>query len=224
MTTETESGLPSTFAATPSDAKFWDGIAAKYAAKPVADAAAFERKKAITREHLRTDARVLEVGCGTGSLALEMARYAGHIHALDVSAEMVRIANHKKQVQGVANVTFHQGTLETLGALEPEHFDSAWAYSLLHLVPDRPRTLRALFERLKPGGSFISSNVCLGGAWVPYGPLLTLMRWFGKAPFVYIYDRATIVRELREAGFVAIEEKDVGAEKTVAFIVAKKPA
>jgi hypothetical protein len=70
----------------------------------------------------------------------------------------------------------------------------------------------------------ISSNVCLGESWVPYGPLITLMRWFGKAPFVHIYDRQTILRELREAGFVSIEEKDVGADRTVAFIVANRPA
>jgi arsenite methyltransferase len=28
---------------------------------------------------------------------------------------------------------------------------------------------------------------------VPYGPLITLIRWFGKAPFVHIYDRQTIL-------------------------------
>jgi arsenite methyltransferase len=66
--------------------------------------------------------------------------------------------------------------------------------------------------------------VCLSESWVPYGPLITLMRWFGKAPFVYIYDRPTILRALCEAGFVSVEEKDVGAERTVASIVAKKPA
>ena len=205
------------------EAKFWDGIAAKYAAQPVADVAAFERKKAITRAHLHPQSRVLEVGCGTGSLALELSPGAGHIHALDVSAEMVRIANGKKQSQGVTNVTFHQGTLDTLTGFERGHFDSAWAYSILHLVPDRPRALAALFALLKPGGSLISSNVCLGESWVPYGPLITLMRWFGKAPFVHIYDRQTIQRELREAGFVSIEEKDVGADRTVAFIVANRP-
>jgi arsenite methyltransferase len=32
-----------------------------------------------------------------------------------------------------------------------------------------------------------------------------------------------MLRELREAGFVAVEERDVGAEKTVAFVVARKP-
>jgi hypothetical protein len=98
-----------------------------------------------------------------------------------------------------------------------------WAYSILHLVPDRRRTLAALFDMLKPGGSFISSNACLGDTWVPYGLMISLMRWLGKAPVVHIYSRDTILRELRDAGFVDVVERDVGANKLVAFIVAKKP-
>jgi arsenite methyltransferase len=206
------------------DARFWNGIAEKYAAKPVDDLPAFERKKAITREHLRPDSTVLELGCGTGSLALEMARSAGHVHALDISAEMVRIANEKQQAQGVTNVTFRQGTLDDAPAYPRESFDSVWAYSILHLVPDRRRTLAALFDLLKPGGSFISSNACLGDTWVPYGAIISVMRWFGKAPVVHIHSRETILGELRDAGFVDVTERDVGASKLVAFIVAKKPA
>lgn len=206
------------------DAKFWDDLAEKYAAKPVENLSAFQRKKTITREHLHPGSTVLEIGCGTGSLALEMAPFAGHIHALDVSAEMLRIANQKKQAQGVTNVTFRQGTLDGPTPDQPEHFDSAWAYSILHLVPDRKHTLKAIFNLLKPGGSFISSNVCLRGTWVPYGVILTVLRWVGKAPAASLYDRDTILRELREVGFVEVEERDVGAERIVAFIVAKKPA
>ncbi len=205
------------------DAKFWDGIAQKYAAQPVKDPSAFERKQAITRQHLRPEATVLEIGCGTGSLALAMAPHAGHIHAMDVSGEMIRIADEKKAAAGVSNVTFHTGTLDEGAPVGAGEVDSAWAYSILHLVPDRAGTLRALYELLKPGGSLICSNVCLGGSWVPYGALITVMRWFGKAPHVHIYDRATITRELREAGFVQIEEKDVGTDPLIAFIVAKKP-
>jgi arsenite methyltransferase len=206
------------------DAKFWDGIAEKYAAKPVDDLPAFERKQAITREHLDRTSTVLEIGCGTGSLALAMSPFAGHIHAMDVSAEMMRIANAKKQAQGVTNVTFHQGTLDEPMPWAPARFDRIWAYSILHLVADRRRTLSALFQLLEPGGTFISSNLCLGDSWVPYGPMITVMRWFGKAPFVSSYDRKTMFRELQEAGFVDAEEKNVGAEPTVAFVVAKKPA
>jgi arsenite methyltransferase len=204
-------------------AKFWDDLAEKYAATPVRDVPAFERKKAITREHLRPDSSVLEIGCGTGSLALELAPSAGHIHALDVSAEMLRIAGQKKDAQRVANVTFQQGTLDGALPFAREQFDVALAYSILHLVPDRRRVLEGLYALLKPGGYLISSNVCLGGSWVPYGALITMMRWIGKAPHVAIYDRPTIFREMREAGFVECEEKDVGASKLVAFIVARKP-
>lgn len=205
-----------------SDAEFWDKIAEKYAAQPVKNPSAFARKQAITRELLRPDATVLEIGCGTGSLALAMAPYAGHIHGIDVSGEMIRIADRKKAAAGVTNVTFHAGTLDE--PLGPATVDSAWAFSILHLVPDRLGTLKSLYRRLKPGGALISSNVCLGDSWVPYRPLLTVMRWLGKAPAVSVYDREAILRELREAGFVEIEEKDVGAERDVAFIVARKPS
>lgn len=205
-------------------ARFWNGIAEKYAAKPVANVPAFERKKAITREHLRPDSRVLELGCGTGTLALDMARHAGHIQAMDISAEMLRIAEQKREAQGVTNVTFRQGTLDGDHPYQPASFDSVWAYSILHLVPDRRRVLATLFDLLAPGGSLIASSVCLGDGWVPYAPIIAVMRWFGKAPVVHIYSRETLFRELRELGFVDVTERDVGAEKEVAFVVAKKPA
>lgn len=206
------------------DARFWNGIAESYAAKPVADLPAFERKKAITREHLRSDSMVLELGCGTGTLALELARHAGHIQALDISEGMLRIAEQKREAQRVTNVTFRQGTLDGGHPYHPESFDSVWAYSILHLVPDRRRVLATIFDLLTPGGSLIASSVCLGDAWVPYGPIITVMRWFGKAPAVQIYKRDALLRELSDIGFVDVTVKDVGAPKTIAFLVAKKPA
>ncbi len=205
------------------DARFWNGIAEKYAAKPVSNLPAFERKKAITREHLRPDSNVLELGCGTGTLALEMARHAGHIQAMDISPEMLRIADQKREAQGVTNVTFRRGTLDDGHPFQPGTFDSVWAYSILHLVPDRRRVLTTLFDLLLPGGSFIASSACLGDSWLPYGPLITVARWLGKAPVVHVYGRETLFRELREVGFVDVRERDVGAEKVVAFVVAKKP-
>ncbi|HEX6242743.1 MAG TPA: methyltransferase domain-containing protein, partial [Polyangiales bacterium] len=150
--------------------------------------------------------------------------FAGTIEAWDISAEMIRIAKQKAAAQGVSNVHFQQGTLDELASSKQGCFDSAWAYSLLHLVADRRRTLGAVFQSLKPGGVFISSNVCLAGGFIPYGPLLAVMRWFGKAPRVYLYDRETLFREMREAGFVDVQERDVGAERTVAFVVARRPA
>ncbi len=205
------------------DEPFWDRLAERYAKKPVDDPMAFERKKSITRGLLRPGATVLEIGCGTGTLALELAPAAGHIHAMDVSAEMIRIANEKKAKQGVHNVTFHRGTLEAGAPIGPGQADAVWAYSVLHLVDDRRRALEALFALLTPGGTLVSSNACLGDSWVPYGGIITVMRWLGKAPRVHIYGRRAILADLEAVGFVEVEEKDVGADPRIAFLVAKKP-
>ncbi|MET0385694.1 MAG: methyltransferase domain-containing protein [Polyangiales bacterium] len=207
---------------TTADSTFWDSIAEKYAAKPVEDVTAFERKQAITRSLLHPAAHVLEIGCGTGSLALALAPHAGHIDAIDSSAEMIRIANTKRQTQAVANVTFTRATVDSLQS-PPAHYDCVWAYSLLHLIHDRKHTLDQVFDLLKPGGTFVASHVCLAGTWIPYGPLISLMHWLGKAPRVYLYDRKTVFEEMQHAGFVDIAERDVGAATTVAFVVAKKP-
>lgn len=206
------------------ESRFWDTFAATYAAMPVKDKAAFERKKAVLREYLQPGASVFELGCGTGSLALEMSPLARHISALDSSAEMIRIATDKRAAQGVNNVEFRMGTVESVTHAELAHYDSAWAFSILHLVPDRRRALEQLFAVLKPGGTLVSSNLCLGDSWLPYRPLVALAGWLGKAPpLVHIYDRATLLRELRDVGFVDVQERDVGAKKTVALIVVHKP-
>ncbi|MGE0789388.1 MAG: class I SAM-dependent methyltransferase [Sandaracinaceae bacterium] len=207
------------------DGLFWDKIAEKYAAKPVDDPSAFDRKIAITRSKLRPDSVALDVGCGTGSLALRLADAAGHVHGLDVSSEMIRIAEGKRDAQASDNVTFHVGPFDaSFDAIEGGSLDVVCAYSILHLVPDRRVALAQLYRLLAPGGWLVASTVCLGNSWVPIGPVLTLMRWVGKAPRVHIFSGAELVSNVREAGFVDVDEPDVGAKPIVSFLVARKPS
>jgi ubiquinone/menaquinone biosynthesis C-methylase UbiE len=206
------------------DAAFWNGIAEKYSRQPVADPDAFERKIAITQSRMRPRDVVLDIGCGTGSLALRLAPSAAHVHGLDVSSEMIRIADGKARTQKVDNVTFHVGPFDdTFTAFEPGSLDGICAYSLLHLVEDRAAALHRIHRLLEPGGFFVSSTVCLGESWVPYRPILKAMRWLGKAPRVQILFRRTLEEDIRRAGFVELSQPDVGAERVVAFMVAQKP-
>ena len=206
------------------NAAFWDGIAEKYAKQAVANPDAFDAKIAITKSRMKATDVVLDIGCGTGSLALRLAGSAAEVHGLDISSEMTRIANGKARAQDADNVTFHTGPFdETFGAFEPESLDGVCAYSLLHLVDDRSAALAQIFRLLKPGGFFISSTVCLGESWVPYGALIGAMRLIGKAPMVKIFDRRTLEEEIRQSGFVDISQPDVGAKGEIAFIVARKP-
>jgi len=206
------------------DATFWDQLADKYSRQPVADPDAFERKIEITRSKMTAPDVVLDIGCGTGSLALRLAPFAARVHGLDISSEMVRIAEGKARAQQVENVSFHVGAFDDGFTAFPDcSLDGICAYSLLHLVADRPAALARIHRLLKPGGFFVSSTVCLGESWVPYRPILAVMRWLGKAPMVEILAKATLDREVREAGFVDIVTPDVGTSAMIAFMVARKP-
>lgn len=80
-----------------------------------------------------------------------------------------------------------------------------------------------IYRLLKPGGFFVSSTVCLGESWIPYRPILKLMRWLGKAPMVKVLSKQALGDDVRAAGFVEISWPDVGAKPEIAFMVARKP-
>jgi arsenite methyltransferase len=202
---------------------FWNQIAEKYAKQPVENPDAFDRKIAITKSLMKPGDVILDIGCGTGSLALRLAPSAGQVHGLDISREMIRIANGKLEGRAAPNVTFHLGAFdETFTAFEDGALDGIWAGSLLHLVEDRAAVLAKIHRLLKPGGFFVSSTICLGESWVPYGPVLTVMRWIGKAPMVKILVKKRLEAEIAAAGFVDLSEPDVGANADIAFVVARK--
>ncbi|HET9957426.1 MAG TPA: class I SAM-dependent methyltransferase [Polyangiaceae bacterium] len=208
----------------PVDAAFWDNIAEKYSRKPLANPDAFERKIAVTKARIKPTDIIIDLGCGTGSLALRLAPCAAHVHGLDISSEMVRIANEKALAQKIENVTFHVGAFDdTFTRFGPESLDGVCAYNLLHLVEDRAAALARIHRLLKPGGFFISSNPCMGESKIPYRPILRVMRWLGKAPLVEIFTKRTIEDEIRKAGFVDLDQPDVGAKPEISFIVAVKP-
>ena len=183
--------------------------------------ATYRRKLASTKARQAREQALLDVGCGTGSLALELASYVAHAHAMDVSTEMLRVAEGKAEYQGVRKTTCHIGTLDQPPPFPLGSFDGG-AYDILHLVGHRQQVLQQLFEQLKSGGYFISSTVCLGDSCVPYRPMLAVMRWLGKAPRVHIVSRGQLVREMAEVGFVEIAGHEVGASATTAFVVAAK--
>jgi len=217
--------VTATTATDTSNPRFWNSIANKYAKSPVEDPDAFDRKIAFTKERLAPGRTLLDVGCGTGSLALRLADTGADIHGLDASSEMVRIGNEKKAAQGAHNVSFHVDPFdETFRAFGPESLDVFCAYSILHLVGDRARFLTLARTLLKPGGAFISSTLCLAESWVPYGWIIGGMRLVGKAPYVAIFTKAQLEAEIRSAGFENVREVDVGAKATVAFMAAEKPA
>ena len=125
--------------------EFWNNLAARYAEKPVANLKAYYAKLDATKACLKPENVVLDVGCGTGSLALELSRCVSEVHAIDLSREMIKIANQKAADEDIGNVTFHHTTLANV-SFESETFDAICAYSILHLFDDRRAALNKVLD------------------------------------------------------------------------------
>ena len=202
-------------------AVFWDRIAEDYAKKPLPKPEATARKLDVTRALLRPEHRLLDLGCGTGTILLELAPSVAVAEGLDVSPAMIAIAQRK--AQGVPNVSFQAAPAGTLDELPDASYDVVCAYNLLHLVPDPAALARAVHRVLKPGGAFVSSTVCLGGVWFPpYGLILPLLRWVGKAPAVTMLSADELNTLLVQAGFVDLQTPDVGKIAPSVFLTARK--
>ncbi|RKT85338.1 Methyltransferase domain-containing protein [Saccharopolyspora antimicrobica] len=92
-------------------------------------------------------ARVLDVGCGTGAFARELAERAEHVDAVDVSPEMIERASGAS----ARNVSWLCGDVLDL-SLDSSGYDAVTAISSLHHMPLRPALTR-LADLLRPGGT-----------------------------------------------------------------------
>ncbi|MDO3381096.1 class I SAM-dependent methyltransferase [Gilvimarinus algae] len=180
--------------------KFWDFIAKRYARQAVPSEEQYQHKLEKTREFFTKDCQVFEFGCGTGTTALAHAPYTKSILAVDVSRKMLEIAEQKRQAQAADNVSFQQATIEEL-AFEPASFDVVMAHNILHLLDDKEAAIAKVYQWLKPGGVFVSTNVCLGDRMTWWRPLLGFGRLIGVLPLVRFFSEQSLEDTLREAGF-----------------------
>lgn len=201
-------------------ARFWDWVAERYAAKPVANEDAYARKLAITREYLHPDSEVLELGCGTGSTALVHAPYVKHIRATDFSSKMIKIARNKASAAGVDNVDFVCSAADNAGVPD-DKYDAILALSLLHLLMDWSGTIEAAHRMLKPGGVFVTSTMCMSDGFAFMRLVAPVGRRVGLLPQLSFFTRTELEHAMSEAGF-AIEHAWQPAPKNGLFLVARK--
>lgn len=202
------------------DAAFWDKAAPKYARDPISDPAAYEHTLGRMRELLQPDHAVLELGCGTGSTALELAAGVRTYLGTDLSSGMIRIARGKLDANAPDNLAFE---VAEAGRLPDQSFDAILALNLLHLVPDLEQVVQQIHDALPSGGLFIAKTGLLrDGKWF-LRPMVSLMRMVGKAPFVRSMTRDELIGILTDTGFVvdeALLQPDIAPRL---FTVARKP-
>jgi SAM-dependent methyltransferase len=207
-------------------ARFWDRIAIKYAADPIADMAGYEATLRRVQGLLSADQDVLEIGCGTGTTALRLAPFTRRLLAIDVSAGMIAIAREKLAAQPLPQLSFAVADADAAVAA-PGEYDVVLAFNLLHLVTDLDHTLERAVQALRPGGLLISKTACISemNPLIPYLALPS-MRAIGKAPHALRFDADALQSAIARQGMVmvSVERHGTRGKDFRVFIVARKPA
>ncbi|MBT9456631.1 MAG: class I SAM-dependent methyltransferase [Burkholderiaceae bacterium] len=206
-------------------ARFWDRIARKYAADPIADLAGYEATLARVQGLLSAEQDVLEIGCGTGTTALRLAPFTRRLLATDVSTSMIAIACEKLAVQPLPQLSFAVADADA-PAFGQGGYDAVLAFNLLHLVDDLDHALKLAVQALGPGGLLISKTPCIAemNPLVPY-LALPLMRAIGKAPQVLCFKEEGLLSAMARQGLeiVSVERHGTRGKDIRAFVVARKP-
>ena len=209
-----------------SSAPFWDKIAPRYAKSPIRDLDAYHYTRERTRSYLKASDTVLELGCGTGSTALELAPSVSRITGTDISSEMINIAVQKAADAGIDNARFIAAAA-TDAMPEGGHYDAVLAHNLWHLVPGTETAIARVRDMVKPGGLFISKTPCLAqpGLGLKFGLMMLaipLMQAVGKAPFVRKFTIAELEAMITDAGFDIVEAGNFPAVPPSRYIVARR--
>jgi len=170
----------------------------------------------------------IDLGCGTGRLAMALAGQGYQAVAVDLSPEMLRVLGEKAAALGLT-IPCLQANLVELDAIADENFNYAAClfstFGLIEGIDNRRRFLRHVYRLLRPGGKFILHvhNRCFH-LWTRAGRRLLWQNRFGgdflmpahlgAGPMaMHLFTKREIVREVRLAGFVANDMRAISLRK-----------
>jgi SAM-dependent methyltransferase len=177
--------------------------------------------------HVRSGARVLDLGCGPGCDDESLVRAGYLVTAVDCSSEMVAQARRRIRVARLEDaVDVHALGIQELDRLPAAAFDAAYSsFGPLNCVPDLPHAARLIADRVRPGGVFVASvigricpweiGVFLGrGDWtrarVRFAPGFVPVPLNRRTVWTRYYSPSLFTQIFEEAGFARVSLRALG--------------
>ncbi|WP_052598073.1 bifunctional 2-polyprenyl-6-hydroxyphenol methylase/3-demethylubiquinol 3-O-methyltransferase UbiG [Aureispira sp. CCB-QB1] len=172
-----------------------------------------------TTSYLNKSDTVLDFGCGSGLISIELAKAAQDIVAIDTSEKMIKIAQDKsnnipQKISFLYTDLFDQ-------RFKNNSFDIILAFNVLHYVPDTKKTLKKIYTLLKPNGIFISSTACLGEKRSLPRIFMTVLLKLGIMPTTNFYTKIKLQQSIQQSGFFIKEQRELSNLPEL-FLVAQK--
>jgi len=173
-------------------------------------------EQVIARAQLTPGDRVLDLGTGTGAVAVRAGQIVGPqglVVGIDISAGMLGVARQRVAAQGLATVTFREGRAEALPA-EDDSFDVVLASLSLMYVIDRGAAAHELARVLRPQGRLIAAVWAEPDACDIVLFQQTAGRFAGPPPVPGVgpgalADPTPFIQQLAEAGIRARAERTI---------------
>lgn len=127
--------------------------------------------------HLRPGQRLLDVGCGPGTITADLAGLVapGTVVAVDAAAGILEEARTTAAARSAGTIVFEHADVLAL-PYPDDHFDVVHAHQVLQHVPDPVGALREMRRVCRPGGLVAARDGDYGGfLWTPPDPVLD--RW-----------------------------------------------
>jgi ubiquinone/menaquinone biosynthesis C-methylase UbiE len=132
---------------------------------------------------LKPGMRVLEIGPGTGAFTTDVAKAIepdGHLFAIDVQEEMLRLLEETLKSENIINVTPIRGDVMDQIQIESGLCDAVFAVTVLPEIPDPVIALTNIRKILKPEGLFATGEIFLDPDFPMRG---TVKNWAAQAGF-----------------------------------------
>ena len=205
----------------PTSESFWDSRANKYEGDIQSHDSTYKTRIDKTKSLLGESDAVLDVGCATGEISLDIAPHVQQILGIDLSVKMIELAVQKAQDRQTENIRFwHTDAFDH--RLEVGSFSAVMAFSVFHLVPDAPKILDRLHDLLAPDGLLISETPCLGDrGWVPRALIKTASK-IGLAPSIRSFTNSEIEALVGSRNYQIVESEIWDERWGSRWIVARK--